>query len=150
MHPELTEFLDQCAEDVPMRDKIEIIFCIENQSKDEYKENTLKESYYNYYTLKFRIEKRKIKDLYKSIFILIMIGFGFMFTNLILVDRLQQSVFSEVLLEGLTIGAWVFLWEALHLIGFEQRDLFEKKKELNRLLKTPLYFKYDKSPSKAN
>ena len=150
MHPELTEFLDQCAKDIPMRDKIEIIFSIENEAKDEYKENTLKESYYNYYSLYYRIEKRKIKDLYKSSMILIAIGLSFMFANFFLIDYLPESVFAEVLLEGLTIGAWVFLWEALHFMVFERRDLFDKRKELNRLLKTPLYFKYDKSQSKAN
>lgn len=74
MNPELTEFLDQCSEDIPLKDKMEIIFFIENDSKDPDKENELKESYNNYYSLYYRIEKKKIKELYQSTIVLVLIG----------------------------------------------------------------------------
>lgn len=142
MHPELTEFLDQCSEDIPLKDKLEIIFCIENELQDQNKENILKESYNNYYSLYYRIENKKIKGLYQSTIILVIIGLCFMLLNIILTDRLPESVLAEMLLEGLMIGSWVFIWEALHFMAFKRRDLFMRRKELNRFLKTPLLFKY--------
>jgi hypothetical protein len=144
VHPELTEFLDQCSEEIPLKEKMEIILSLQNETKNLDKENTLKESYKNYYSLYYKIENRKMKGLYKSTIILIVIGFCFMLSSIMLTDQLPESVLSEVLVEGLTIGAWVFIWEALHFMVFERRELFLRRKELKRFLKTPLFFKYKK------
>lgn len=142
MHPELAEFLDICSEDIPLKNRIEINFNASNEYKDENKEKLIRESYSNYYTFFYRKMKKKVKNLYMTISILTIVSIFFIFFNYILQNILIKTVWTEVLLEGLTVGGWVFLWEAIHLLVFERHDYFTRNKELKRFLKAPIFFEY--------
>ncbi|MBN1537208.1 MAG: hypothetical protein JW908_10790 [Anaerolineales bacterium] len=145
MHPELAEFLDLCSEDIPLKQIFEINFFIEKAERDPSKEALLKDSYKNYYKIYCSIEKKKIIRLFKTTALLSIISLFFISLNFVLIDILPKSIFAEVLLEGLLVGGWVFLWEAIHYLSFERRDYFHRYRELKRFLITPISFGYKKS-----
>jgi hypothetical protein len=142
MHPELAEFLDRCSEDIPIKKKIEIIFFVENESKDENKEKLILESYKNHYAFYDRTVKKKIKALFLTAFYMTFISACFIFSHEILSKNLSGTTWTDVFLEGLMVGGWVFLWEAIHFLTFERRDYFHRSKELKRFLQAPIIFNY--------
>jgi hypothetical protein len=145
MHPELAEFLDLCSEDIPIKQIFEINFFIEKAEKDSSKEALIRDSYKNYYTIYCSIEKKKINRLFKSTALLSITSLIFISLNFVLMDILPKSIFTEVFLEGLMVGGWVFLWEAIHYLSFERRDYFHRYRELKRLLIAPISFEYKNS-----
>jgi hypothetical protein len=102
----------------------------------------IRESYKNYYGFLNRQEEKKIKALFMEILTLTIIGVCFIFSNDILSKILPRTDWADVFLEGLLVGGWVFMWEALHLITFERQDYFKRNKELKRFLKAPIVFGY--------
>lgn len=142
MHPELAEFLKICSEDIPLRNKIEISFSVENEVKDEEKENLILESYRNYYAFYSRLEKKKIKaHLFKAMF-LALTSMVLILSYEILANVWEVSVWGSLFLEFLMIGGWVFMWEALHVITFERYGHVKINRELKRFLTAPILFEY--------
>ncbi|MBD2053678.1 hypothetical protein [Leptolyngbya sp. FACHB-60] len=50
------------------------------------------------------------------------------------------NVFTAVLTEGLFIGGWVFLWEAVSLFFFSNRDLYNRYRTYRRLRNSEVIF----------
>ena len=73
MHPELAEFLDICSEDIPLREKLEIVFSI-NSPKDLEKEELIRISYQNYYSYIERSESRKVRRFIRNSAVLLFIS----------------------------------------------------------------------------
>lgn len=142
VHPELAEFIDLCAEDIPIKKGIEIHFCIAKESKDEKKEKLVRESYQHYYEFLERVEKKKIRRNYTNAALLALIGLGLILANAILVKQLPDHLWSEVALKGLYIGGYVFFWESLYNVSFGSKELIDKKMDIARLRKATLFFKY--------
>ena len=142
MHPELAAFLDICSADIPLSKKLDIQFYVKNKSRDENREKMIFESYHNYYEFFGRMEKKKTKRNFRYAFVLLLVALVLIFLHTILVESVLDRVWSEVFLEGLLIGGWVFMWESLHMVSFESQDLFRRNKELVRFLKATITFKY--------
>lgn len=142
MHPELAKFLDRCSEDIPINKRLEINFCVKHEKKDECKEKQIIGSYKNYYAFYNRIKEKKIKEhLYKAL-LLIFTSICILLASELLTNRLEESLWSTLLLEGLVIGGWVFMWEALHVITFQRHEHVLRNKEIKRLLRAPIIFEY--------
>jgi len=46
------------------------------------------------------------------------------------------------MLEGVLIGAWVFMWEAIHLISFQSNEIIGGIRKYHRFLKASIIFTY--------
>ena len=53
--------------------------------------------------------------------------------------QFSDNFFLDVLVQGFFIGGWVFIWEALFIVGFKNRSLNHKIKNGNVIL-TPRLF----------
>ena len=142
MHPELAEFLDRCSEDIPIKDKLEINFCVKHENQDIDKEKVIIGSYKNYYSFYNRMKERKIKGNIIKALILVLISLVIILSYEVLVDKLTETVWNSLFLEGLIIGGWVFMWEALHVISFQVYEHVKRNNEIKRLLKAPILFAY--------
>lgn len=142
MHPELAKFLDRCSEDIPIKENMEINFCVKHENKDEEKEKLIICSYKGYYAFYNRIKEKKIRGhLYKAL-LLVMTSISILLCYELLSNVLPESVWSTLLFEGMIIGGWVFLWEALHVITFHRHEHVLRNKEIKRLLRAPIIFEY--------
>ena len=143
MHPELAEFLDMCAEDIPVKKDIEIHFCVDNQPLDPEKEKLIRQSYEHYYDFFGKIKEKKIQSNFQSSLVLAAIGIVLILLNSVLVKDLPHELWYEVPLKGLYIGGYVFFWEALYNGYFGSKELISRRKQLKRLKRAILHFKYN-------
>lgn len=141
LHPELTEFLDLCSEEIPLRKHLELNFCIKNRQRDSQKEHIVEESYQNYYGSQLQMVKRKLHRLYRFAGVLFFIAIGFIALYSVVKQGRGPYLLSQIMVEGVLIGAWVFMWESLHMIFFESLEPMKRQRELKRFLDAQLVFR---------
>lgn len=140
VNPELAEFLDICSEDIPMNRQFDIHFHIKNIALDSDKEKLILASYSNYYNSLKKLEDRKVNKITRYSIVLFIIAMGFIFLYILSNTKVQGQLLPRVLIEGLIIGGWVFMWEALHMLFFDILEPFKRKRELERFLKAKITF----------
>ncbi|MEI7885265.1 MAG: hypothetical protein WCI30_07930 [Clostridia bacterium] len=142
MHPDLAEFLDLCSEDIPLKKKLELQFCVKNEHREKSKEDLILASYRNYYEFFGRTENKKIKRNFLNALFLVFFALVFILLHTLLIESATSNIWSKVFLEGLLIGGWVFMWEALHMASFGSQELFQRSREIKRFLKADVSFQY--------
>ena len=142
IHPELAEFLDLCSEDIPLRKKIEIVFTMNTDEISIEKEEQIRISYKNYYNSLQRLESRKTKRFFQISAILLFTSLVLLTAYALLREVTKESIISDVLLESLLIGGWVFTWEAVHLLFLDIIEPFRRRREIKRFLEAELTFKH--------
>ena len=139
---ELAEFLDLCSEDIPLRKKIEIVFTMNTDEISIEKEEQIRISYKNYYNSLQRLESRKTKRFFQISAILLFTSLVLLTAYALLREVTKESIISDVLLESLLIGGWVFTWEAVHLLFLDIIEPFRRRREIKRFLEAELTFKH--------
>lgn len=147
LHPELAEFLDLCSEEIPLRKKLELNFCIKNRPEDPKKEQMLLASYRNYYQSQLQMMRRSQNRIYRSALVLFLIAVGFIALHQAVKDDGGPRLFSEIMVEGVLIGAWVFMWETFHMIFFKSLEPLMRQRELKRFLEADLIFRSESCSS---
>lgn len=145
MDPDLADFLDNCADDIPFKYGIDVVFHVSNQQKDETREQILVSIFRNYYFFYYMAQEKLLKNSYKSMTKYVITAF--IFLSLIYLSKSFQKetlFFSSILIGGIEIGAWVFLWEAISIMFFKKGDITNKIKKYRRLSKCNIFFKYEK------
>lgn len=141
LHPELADFLDLCSEEIPLRKQLELNFCIKDRPEDPQKEHTLIASYRNYYKSQLQMIMRRLHQHYRFSLILFFIAVGFIALYTVVSKRGEAHLLSAIMVEGVLIGAWVFMWEALHMLFFESLEPHKRERELKRFLDAELVFR---------
>ncbi len=145
IHPELEEYLNYCSEEIPLRKKLEIHFFVEDPEVNETRENQIKTSYLNYYTFMQRIERKKMNRSLFQVITLTAIAIVCIFAYYMIESGNEiESIWGNVLVEGLMIGGWVFAWEALSIVTFEMHKHLRRISELKRFFKAKIHFGYKK------
>ncbi|NLK69732.1 MAG: hypothetical protein GX283_11345 [Clostridiaceae bacterium] len=143
IHPELAEFLDLCSEDISLREKLEINFSLNTAGISKEKEELIRISYHNYYNSLKRLSNRKTKRFFKLSAVLLFISLSLLSLYTLLANRIQsKAIISNVFLESLLIGGWVFTWEAVHMLFLDIIEPFRRRREINRFLEAEITFKY--------
>jgi hypothetical protein len=140
IHPELAEFLDLCSEDIPLRKKLEIVFSLNTDEISAEKEEQIRISYKNYYNSLKRLVNRKAERFFKVSAILLLTSIVLLSAYTLLREVTNHSIISDVLLESLLIGGWVFTWEAVHLLFLDIIEPFRRRREIKRFLETEITF----------
>lgn len=142
INPELAEFLDLCSEEIPLRKKLEIVFTLDTAEISEEREKLIRISYKNYYNSLKRFEKKRVKRYIRTSVILLLISFMLLSTYGLLSKAEGNTIISNVFLESLLIGGWVFAWETIHLLFIDIIEPFNRYREINRFLEAHISFKY--------
>jgi hypothetical protein len=87
-----------------------------------------------------QLRKKEINKLYKKALIFTILGFSFLTSSFYLREFTLFSL--EIITEGLIIGGWVFLWEALSKVAFESADYKEMVKQYKRYVKANITYEY--------
>ncbi len=142
IHQDLAHFLDLCSEDIPLRKKIEIHFCVKNIVKSTEHEDRIRASFINYYNALLRGVKKKTKRIFCTSGILLLVSVILLFLHVFLNGIIISTIMSKVFLESLLIGGWVFTWEALHGITIDIIIPFRRHRELKRFIEADIVFSY--------
>lgn len=142
--PDLARFLEDCADDIPVKYGIDVVFHVSNQQKDETREQMLVSIFRTYYSFYYVGQMKVLKSSYRSIAQYVITAFVFLTFIYMARNIERERVFlSTILMSGIEIGAWVFLWEAISFF-FKKGDITDKIKKYKRFSECNIFFKYEK------
>lgn len=138
-NPGLVQYLKDCSDDIPFQAPIEIVFGME-VSRDPIKEERLTDSIRKYFRYELFIERRKIRRLLARVTQYMAVSFFLLTGGLLLEAFIADHLLLRVLHQGLFVGGWVFLWEAIHQFSFQQSSLRRTVADYRRFLEAKIRF----------
>lgn len=113
LNTDLVDYLINCAQELG-REPFSICFTL-STTPDDARVARIRRSIDNYFMYLIAIEKHKVRQMVNRSAILFCIGIAVLFISVWAHGRLRSdpTVAATVLAEGLTVAAWVSLWEAL-------------------------------------
>lgn len=113
LEPELVAYMVDCVRELG-KEPFALHVSLDTAVDDE-QMSRLKVSINTYFLYLKDLKVRELKDMFRTSFILLVIGVAVL-TLSVWLNRLieaNETVVSRVFAEGLTVAAWVSLWEAL-------------------------------------
>jgi hypothetical protein len=138
---DLADYLIRCARELG-RVPFKIQFTLDNPT-DASKSSRVRRSLNTYFLYLAESEVHEILQMFRRSAILFAIGLCILFTSLSL-NRLlgpERSVTTNVFAEGLTIAAWVSLWEALAIFLIEWFPHRKNVLLFRRMANAPVVFR---------
>ncbi|RAK07104.1 hypothetical protein C8C77_11840 [Halanaerobium saccharolyticum] len=142
LDPELSHFLERASYELPLKDRVELCFYLPESKKDEKMEADSRATIKNNFRMKLFFINQDLKQNSKKIATYILMGITFLITAYLIPESKDLSLLISLLMEGLFVGGWVFLWEAFSIFFFGSRELKDKKKRYFRYLDSNILFKY--------
>lgn len=138
----LKKFLVDCAYDIDDRKKIIMRFNMTDEKRDPIMEENIIggiRNYFNYciYMLQQEFSYRKGRAL-----IYVVTSLAFTVTSVYLQSIVETELLKEIVLLSLTVGGWVFLWEAFSQIFIQSSDLRRRRAQYERIRRAPIMFNY--------
>ncbi len=138
---DLRMFLEECSTDIPLKYEIILQFNVEQEKQDRAKEERLKIGLKTYFTF---IRSSLQKEIWKSYQLSILYTVGSLF---LLFTFYSLSVFStdplfSTVFDVVSIGGWVFLWEAISTLAFSGREARGRFKMYVRFSMAQVRFTY--------
>ncbi|MGG6241066.1 hypothetical protein ACQ4N7_20785 [Nodosilinea sp. AN01ver1] len=139
LDPDLQLYLESSADEIPAKYAIEVCFTLPPGTRSETLEKDVRAGLKNSVDFKLYLFKKEIRLINTRTARYIIAGLG-----TLLLARLAEpfdiNILTSVLTEGLFIGGWVFLWEAVSLFFFSNRDLYNRYRTYKRLRRSEVIF----------
>jgi len=139
--PDLELYLEGCSDDIPFKYPVILSFSIPQSSRNPSVEDQARHGLKSGFTFKRYFIRNDIGAANRRILLYFLIGFGFLWVVTLFPDRLRESPFPSIIVEGLFIGGWVFVWEAISLILFTTHNLHHKDRTYRRLQEAAIAFR---------
>lgn len=140
--PELSDFLERASYELPLKEKVELCFYLPEEKRDKKMEADAKATIKNNFRMRKFFIDQNLKENNKKITIYILMGVLFLVIAYLIPENQDLSILISLLMEGLFVGGWIFLWEALSIFFFGSRELKNKKKRYLRYLNSEIVFNY--------
>jgi hypothetical protein len=140
LEEDLVEYLLGCAREI--RNKNFVIHFNLEEPIDEESSLRVKESVMTYFSYLKELGKRKIRDMLRKSFFLLGIGLSILILSLWVnkITASVENVFIQLISPGLTVAAWVSLWESLATFLIEWSPNRKEIKLCDRLATVPISF----------
>lgn len=139
LDPDLQFYLEGSADEIPKKYAIEVCFTLPPGTRDEAMEQDVRAGLRNSVDFKLYLLKKEIRLINVRTARYVLAGLGTLLVAR-LAEPLDINIFTSVLTEGLFIGGWVFLWEAVSLFFFSNRDLYNRYCTYKRLRGSEVIF----------
>ncbi|HEX9933719.1 MAG TPA: hypothetical protein VGB38_00880 [bacterium] len=149
LDPQFADYLVDCATEIGRR-KFSIRIDLERMP-DEARMERVKKSIANYFDYMLELEQRRLKKMAQTSLFLLAGGLVLLLLD-IWVNRLAKdstSVLAIVFSEGLTIAAWVAIWEALANLLIQWTPHRHSLRLYRRLSSAPILFREVLKPLSA-
>lgn len=141
LEPELMDYLEQAATEIPIREKLELCFYMPKEKRDLDKEFKSITSVMNNFKVVLSTIHKQLSHNYRRLAIYIIISLIFLSAAYLLRNIAHISLFINIMIEGFFIGGWFLLWEAFSLFFFDTHETRVRQKFFNRFLISDIYFK---------
>ncbi|MFW0860792.1 MAG: hypothetical protein AAGT88_01605 [Dethiobacter sp.] len=142
LDPDLVYFLEECFDEIPFEYEVQLKIAINERERDPVREAAIAEGIQSQFRHYMRANTRKLKELYKRAALYVLISTGFLLLASLLEGRPLGRPINAAMLQGLYVGGWVFLWEAISEVSFSRGSaaLTQKIKTYKRFLRAPIVF----------
>ena len=144
LNNELRTYLEDSSFDIPLKYDITLQINLLDEKPNFTWEERIVFGLKTYFSFVERQFAREISDSYRKGFFYIGIAFILLFVAYSLKSSAPLEIISGIALEGITIGGWVFLWEAISTFAFKHRETRNKNKHYKRFMAANITFKYAK------
>ena len=141
LDPDLRLYLEGSSDEIPFRYPIEICFTLPPGSRDEAMEAEIRQGIKNSITFQLYLLKKEVRLTNGRTIRYVLAGLGTLWVARLLAEVAEANDVLAVATEGLFIGGWVFLWEAVSLFFFSNRDLYYQYRTYQRFRKSLVIFK---------
>jgi hypothetical protein len=137
--PDLEIYLERSSHEIPFDQPIELCFVIAKGNQDKQIEEELIIGLENSFSFKIYLLKKQRSQIHRRIAYAIFIGFLLLGITTAY-SKSSISFIPNILLQGLVITGWVFIWEAISLMFFSSRDFYYRYRTYKRLYNAPIIF----------
>lgn len=150
LDPELQCFLEECSRDIALKHPLAVVFYMPSTEHNSEKESLCIAGIKNHFALKIHVLEKKQNRVFHEVVRNMVIGIFILSFAVIFDAYPTQNLLFKILGQGLFIGGWVFIWEAIATIGFKNSSLQSKIKEWRRFLEAPIVFKKEPFPESTS
>lgn len=142
LDPDLVDFMERCASDIPLKYPLELQFHAPKEVRNEEKESLSREGIKNNFNFTAHFIRKKLGEVRQKTIIYIVAAFAFLSVGYLSRQHVSPNLVTTILIEGLSIGGWMFLWEALSLLFFTGQEVSHRLKKYVRFQATEITFRY--------
>lgn len=142
LDPDLVDFMEHCASDIPLKYPLELQFYMPSDKRDDEKENLSREGIKNNFDFAAHFIRKRLSEIRQKTMIYIIAAFAFLAVGYVSRQQPHPNMLKTILTEGVSIGGWVFLWEAFSLFFFSGQEVAGRLKRYARFQETGISFRY--------
>lgn len=134
-------YLDESSKDIPLRYPIQLRLILPDGERDVSKEERVTKGIRTYFIHWQLSIKQKIQTSYNRSLFYLLIGLLLLLSLNLFQLVTTESFILTLATEGISIGGWVFIWEAVAEVAFKARDLRKEMRRIQRSAQAPIEFK---------
>lgn len=138
----LKSFLEEFSYEIESKYKIKLVFNMQNEKKDPEMEKIIRNGVHNHFNYRYFLTTKHARRNRNKSFTYIVISILFTILSTYLHIAEANQLIQELLLLNLTVGSWVFLWEAFSILFIQRSDSREKIMHYKRIINAPIEFRY--------
>ncbi|WP_088889326.1 hypothetical protein [Leptolyngbya ohadii] len=145
---DLRLYLEESSDEIPFQYSIELCFIIPVSAYDSRIEAEARKGLINSFAFKLHLLRRQIRQTNVQMLRFVVLGFIFLAAAAIFNQKDEETIILSTLTEGVFIAGWVFLWEAVSLFFFTNRELYHRYQTYRRIQAAPVVFQTVEKPLK--
>jgi hypothetical protein len=137
---DLELYLEGSAEEIPSRYPIELFFMLPQGKRNPALEEEARKAIKRFFGFKLHFLKLELRQITLRILNYLFFGFLLLWVGNTYPGHDSTRDWATLLAEGIIIGGWVFLWEAVSLFSFTSLEMYQRHRVYSRLLQAPIFF----------
>ena len=140
---DLRVFLEDSSDDIPLKYDLILQFNLLKENPDQPKEQRITSGLRTYFYFVENQLRQEIGKSYQKGALYFVTAFILLFVTYTLRTAATSGTVFTILVEAITIGGWVFLWEAISTFAFKKRDVRRRKQHYERFTRAQIRFNYN-------
>lgn len=138
----LKSFLEEFSVEIDSHKDIKLTFDMLDEKRDTEMEKNIITGIRNYFNYRLYVITNQTSQNRKKSFIYILVSVMFTVVSSYLQFTAENKILQELIKLNLTVGGWVFLWEAFSILFMQSGNLTKRKKHYKRIIAAPMIFRY--------
>jgi hypothetical protein len=139
---DLRDYLEDSSADIPLKHDIMLQFSVSVEAKNTEKEEKIRTGLKTYFSFVRNMLGENIRKSYEKSIVYMFGAFLLLSISYLLRPVIISNIFFTIFIEGITIGGWVFLWEAISKFAFRDRELKNRYRQYKWFADAPIQFNY--------
>lgn len=141
LEPELMDYLEEAALEIPLREQAEICFHLPGHLRDPEKEAKSSTAILQNMRVQLLLTQRKLGEIYRKALTYAVISLLLLTVAYAVPAPASLQLFTKIITEGVFIGGWWFLYEAFSMLFFVGHDVRRRRSVFLRYLESPIHFR---------